>query len=200
MMEILFVNSCPRGAASRTLRLARAFLEEFLNCRPEVHVTEHCLSEMQLKPIDADALSLREPLCDARAWEHPFLRAAVDFHHADMVVIAAPYWDLSFPSMLKVWVENIYVRNLNFRYENDRCIGLARGRETVYIATAGSAVGSNDWGAMYMKAVMKSLGVDGFTSLRAEGIDLEGCDTEAVLEKAEREARQAARMLAEKMA
>ena len=106
-MELLFVNSCPRGDASRTLHLARAFLEEFKACRPDVKIAEHNLAQMHLKPIDMDALALREPLCDARAWEHPFLQAAVEFQRADAVVFAAPYWDLSFPSMLKVWVENI---------------------------------------------------------------------------------------------
>ena len=199
-MEVLFVNVCPRGEASRTLRLARAFLQELKKNMPAVTVTEHCLCEMKLTPIDAQALALREPLCDEKNWEHPFLAPAVDFHRADAVLIAAPYWDLSFPSMLKVWVEHIYVRNLNFRYENDRCIGLAKGREAIYLATAGSPVGDNDWGAMYMQAVLKSLGVDEFSSVRAEGIDLEGCDVAGVMAKAEEEARTAARTLAEKWA
>lgn len=195
-MKLLLVNACPRGEASRTLRLARAFMEQIRACMPEIEVVEHRLTQMDLRPIGMDEITLREPLCDARDWSHPFLKAAVDFHQADVIVFAAPYWDLSFPSVLKVWVENIYVRNLNFRYEDDRCIGLAQGRECVYIATAGSPVGDNDWGAMYMQAVMKSLGVKGFTSIRAEGIDLWGCDVEHVLRQAEDEARQAARTLA----
>lgn len=198
-MKLLLVNACPRGDASRTLRIARAFMKEISACLPDAEVTEHRLCEMDLRPIGMEEIALREPLCDARDWSHPFLRAAVDFHQADAVVFAAPYWDLSFPSILKVWVENIYVRNLNFRYEDDRCIGLAEGREAVYIATAGSPVGDNDWGAMYMQAVMKSLGVKGFTSIRAEGIDLWDCDVEKVLRQAEDEARQTARTLAAKL-
>lgn len=197
-MKVLFVNACPRGEASRTLRLARTFMAELQNCAPDVQLTEHCLTQMQLQPIGMDEINLREPLCDADDWSHPFLRPAVEFHQADVIVFAAPYWDLSFPSILKVWVENIYVRNLNFRYENDRWIGLAQGKESVYIATAGSPVGDNDWGAMYMQAVMKSLGVEGFTSIRAEGIDLQGCNVEETLARAEEDARQAACQLAKR--
>ncbi|MGN0779510.1 MAG: NAD(P)H-dependent oxidoreductase [Aristaeellaceae bacterium] len=198
-MKLLMVNACPRLSASRTLRLTHAFLEELCACRADVAVTEHCLPTMGLKPIDEKGLALREPLCDARDWTHPFLRPAVAFQQADAVVIAAPYWDLSFPSMLKVWVENVYVRNLTFRYEHDRCIGLCRGREAVYITTAGSPIGANDWGAGYMQAVLRSLGIPGFTQVRAEGIDLDGCDVEAVLHRAEEEVRQAARNLASRI-
>ncbi|MGN0746129.1 MAG: NAD(P)H-dependent oxidoreductase [Aristaeellaceae bacterium] len=198
-MKLLFVNACPRLEESRTLALARAFMQELTALRPDAAVTEHCLPRMNLRPIDQAGLALREPLCDARAWEHPFLRPAVEFQQADAVVIAAPYWDLAFPAMLKVWVENVYVRNLTFRYEHDRCIGLCRGREAVYITTAGSPVGGNDWGAGYMRAVLASLGIGGFTEVKAEGIDLEGCDVEAVLRRAEEEARQAARLLAGRM-
>ena len=198
-MELLFVNACPRSGESRTLRLARAFLESFCACHPEAKMTEHCLPEMKLQPIDASALALREPLCDAQDWTHPFLQPAVEFQRADMVLIAAPYWDLSFPSMLKVWVENIYVRNLNFHYEHDRCIGTASGKACAYITTAGSPVGENDWGAMYMQAVMKSLGIDGFVSLRAEGIDLDGCDEARIMAEAEARVRQAAVQLADQI-
>ena len=198
-MKLLFVNACPRLEASRTLRLARVFLSELTALRPDVVVTEHCLPRMGLKPIDQAGLMLREPLCDDRAWDHPFLRPAVEFQQADAVVIAAPYWDLAFPSMLKVWVENVYVRNLTFRYEHDQCIGLCRGREAVYITTAGSPMGDNDWGAGYMGAVLASLGIGGFTEVKAEGIDLEGCDVEVVLRRAEGEARHAARLLAERL-
>ena len=198
-MKLLFVNACPRLEESRTLLLTRAFLDELTARRQDIAVTEHCLPRMGLKPIDRDGLALREPLCDARAWDHPFLRPAVEFQQADAVVIAAPDWDLAFPSMLKVWVENVYVRNLTFRYERDKCIGLCRGREAVYITTAGSPIGTNDWGAGYMRAVLASLGIGSFMSVKAEGIDLEGCDVDTVLRKAEEEARQAARILAERL-
>ena len=60
-------------------------------------------------------------------------------------------------------------------------------------------MGDNDWGAGYMQAVLASLGIGGFTEVKAEGIDLEGCDVEAVLRRAEQEARHAARLLAERL-
>ena len=43
--------------------------------------------------------------------------------------------------------------NLMEDLEAGEPVGLARGRLAVYISTAGSPVGENDWGAGYMRAV-----------------------------------------------
>lgn len=195
-MKLLFVNACPRGGESRTLMLARAFLAEMTACLPGVQIIEHDLCRMNQQPVTARTLALREPICDARDWTHPLVQPAVEFQQADAVLIAAPYWDLSFPSVLKVWVEHMYVRNLTFHYEDDRCVGHCRANRAVYITTAGSPIGENDWGALYMQAVMKALGIPAFTSLRAEALDLDSSDVEAILIRAEEQARQAARNLA----
>lgn len=199
MLRGLFVNACPRGEESRTLRLARAFLEALCSQCPSLTIAEHDLTRMNLHSVDRTTLIMKEALCDRRAWEDPYLAPAVAFQQADVVVIAAPYWDLSFPSILKVWVENVYVRNLTFRYENDKPIGLCQGRESVYITTAGSPIGDNDWGARYMRAVLTTLGIPRFTSLCAEALDLEGSDCDAIMERALAEARDAGGALANRL-
>lgn len=199
MLRGLFVNACPRGEESRTLRLARAFLEALCSQCPSLTIAEHDLTRMNLHSVDRTTLIMKEALCDRSAWEDPYLAPAVAFQQADVVVIAAPYWDLSFPSILKVWVENVYVRNLTFRYENDKPIGLCQGRESVYITTAGSPIGDNDWGARYMRAVLTTLGIPRFTSLCAEALDLEGSDCEAIMERALAEARDAGGALANRL-
>lgn len=166
---------------------------------PDLSVTVQHLCEMKLRPIDRATLAMREALCDREAWDDPFLETAVAFQAADIVVIAAPYWDLSFPSLLKVWVENVYVRNLTFRYENDRCIGLCRGRESVYITTAGSPIGAQDWGTGYIRAVLAMLGIPGFTAVKAEALDLAGRDVAAIMQAAEERAVIAACELAARL-
>lgn len=198
-MKLLFVNACPRGEASRTLRLARVFLDELSCACPGLETVEHCLPSMDLRPEDAGTLALKEKLCDRHDWAHPLLKAGRELQQADAVVVAAPYWDLSFPSMLKVWVEHVYVRNLTFRYEAERCIGLCRGREAAYITTAGSPIGQEDWGTGYIRAVLRTLGNPGFAAVKAEALDLEGRDAEAILLEAERAARREARAMAERL-
>ena len=199
-MKILFVNACMRGEASRTLSLCRAFLDTLSECLPDAEITEHDLRTMGLRSVTEQVLAVKEPLCDACAWDHPMMQPAVQLQAADAVVIGAPYWDMSFPSVLKVWVENIYVRNLTFRYENDQPVGLLNGSEAVYIQTAGSPIGQNDWGAGYMRAVMNILGIPNFTSVSAEALDLASSDAESIMKDAEARVRQAAYDVAARLA
>ena len=196
MKKMLFVNACPRKDASRTFALAKDFLKEFSPDTWEI-ITQD-LNEMNLRSVDLQTLEMKEKLCDAQAWNDPFFRYAVQFQQADMVVIAAPYWDLSFPSILKVWVENMYVRNLTFHYVDDQCIGMCKGTEAVYMTTSGSPIRENDWGTLYMKAVLQALGIDHFTSISAEGLDLDGNDANAIMQEASAKAKKLAQSLAAK--
>ena len=195
-MQLLFVNACMRGPVlSRTHALCRAFMTAAREEDPGLTILEHDLTRMNLRPIDADTLPFKEALADERDWEAPLLRPALEFAQSDAVVIGAPYWDLSFPSALKIWVEHMYVRNLTFRYEDGKPIGLAQGKKAYYLSTAGSPIGENDWGAGYMKAVLNLLGVPEFTSIRAEGVDIDGWDKEKILREAEQKAVAAGRDL-----
>ena len=124
-MQLLFVNACMRGPVlSRTHALCRAFMTAAREEAPGLTILEHDLTRMNLRPIDADTLPFKEALADERDWEAPLLRPALEFAQSDAVLIGAPYWDLSFPSTLKIWVEQMYVRNLTFRYEDGKPIGL----------------------------------------------------------------------------
>lgn len=195
-MKILFVNACMRGEDSRTLRLCREFLKELADGLPGAEIVEHDLRTMGLKSVDQAVLDVKEPLCDRQAWDHPLFAPVKDFRSADAVVIGAPYWDMSFPSVLKVWVENMYVRNLTFRYVNDQPVGLCEGRESAYITTAGSPIGDNDWGAGYMRAVLNTLGIPGFTRVSAEALDLQSSDCDAIMRAAMDDVRREARAMA----
>lgn len=196
MVKVLFVNACVRGKASRTLELAQVFLDTLRRELPDAKVIEQDLTAMGLCSVDMETLGHKEALCDQYAWHDPLFAPAVTFQQADAVVIAAPYWDMSFPSILKVWVENMYVRNLTFKYVNDQPVGLCIGKEAVYITTAGSHIGEHDWGTQYIRDVMQMLGISLFSSVKAEALDVEGSDVEKIMRDAEKEATKRANSLA----
>lgn len=198
-MKLLFVNACPRRSASRTLRLANLFLHEFLRQAPQVELIEHDLESMCLHSIHGNALAVREEACNHHDWTHPLTRNAVDLQQADAVVIAAPYWDLSFPAMLKVWVEHMYIRNLTFHYGEKGCEGHCHAVQSVYITTSGSPIGDQDWGSGYLRAVLGSLGIEDFATIAAEGLDLDESAVPAIMAAAEERIRAAARQLAQKL-
>lgn len=188
-MRLLYINACPRGEGiSRTRQLGNAFLEAFVQAYPQDEIIRHDVPGMGLLPIDGESLSCREALIDARVWQDAVFDAARDFVQADGIVIAAPYWDLMFPAMLKVYIEHIFIREMTFCYREDRPIGLCKAKRALLIQTAGSPVAGADFGTEYLRATLAMLGITRFHSIMAEGLDLAGAEVEGIIDAAKAKA------------
>ena len=112
MKRLLFVDACVRRAESRTRRLAQALLDGCTG--PDVQCETVDLSTLDLRPLDAETLDLRNRLLAEHALDHPLFAPARQFALADAVLVAAPFWDLSFPSVLRVYLERLCVTGLTF--------------------------------------------------------------------------------------
>ncbi len=194
-MGLLCIDACPRDrSVSRTWQLMDAFLEEYAAVFPQAAIAVTRFADEKLLPFLHDDVLFRESLVDKGDLGHPMFRWAREFAAAGHIAVAAPYWDLSFPAILKVYVENIFVRNLTFRYTLlGEPVGLCRGQRLLYLTTAGSPIGEEDWGFSYIRAAARMLGVKEFDRVSAEGIDIQGRDAQSILENAKAQARLAAR-------
>lgn len=194
--KLLFINSCIRDEeTSRTFRLAHAFLDEYC-AGGDVMLTELRLADEELPPVDMHALDVRDgKVQDEAVWGRMF-RYANMFAGADTIVIAAPYWDMSFPAKLKLFFENACVNGITFRYTENGAMGQCRAQKLVYITTAGGFIGDYDFGFGYVQALCRGLfDIEKVYSLRAEMLDVDGVDVGAVLAKASDEARRLAAQL-----
>ena len=106
-MRLLFIDGCvsQRGPASRTRRLADAFLSAFREARPEAEVETVVLEKLDLAPFLPAALDEREALASIGAFDAPVFDLARQFRRADRIAAAAPFWDLSFPALLEAACE-----------------------------------------------------------------------------------------------
>lgn len=174
----LFINCCPRED-SRTRRLAQAVLDRI------GEYTQLDLYAEPLAPIDAERLKKREALLARRAFDDDMFRYALEFAQADEIVIAAPYWDGSFPSLLKIYIENIYCVNIVTAYEPDgRPVGLCRARRLYYVTTAGGSLDER-FGFDYIKMLAtQCFGIGEAKLIKAEMLDIAGFDAEAILKEA----------------
>lgn len=195
-MKLLYIDACPRrGGVSRTRQLAQAFLSAFEASHADVEITTHDVAAMGLAAINDGALREREALIDERAWTDALFAPAMDFRQADWVVVAAPYWDLMFPAMLKVYIEHVCIRELTFRYVEDVAQGLCRARQAIFLTTAGSPIAGQDFGTLYLRAVLRFLGIEHMEAVAAEGLDVREVDAQATLREAMDWARKLARQL-----
>ena len=89
-MNVLFVNCCIRGEASRTLKLCRTGLEAIQAKYPDAVIEELCLDEEDIRPLHSDTLGQRHALEVAGKLDGPMFRYARQFAAADRIVIGAP--------------------------------------------------------------------------------------------------------------
>ena len=181
MKTVLYVNACvTRNVVSRTHRLAQAYLDKRCNdCRIETVVLE----QLSLTPLTGEGLAEREEAIRTGDFSGSTFALARSFAAADEVVIAAPYWDMSFPSLLKLYIEHLCVNRLTFSYDaTGRPRGLVNVKKVVYITTSGGPIGEANLGFDYVKALFSKLfEVTDFAFFSAEGLDIYGNNPEAIL-------------------
>lgn len=179
-MGVLFINACVREN-SRTLVLA----ENVIKSSFDGDITEINLNAEGISPLDREALENREALIKEGKKDDPALRYAVQFAEADEIVIAAPFWDLSFPALLKIYFERITVAGITFEYRDGRPTGLCKAKRLRYVTTSGGPIIS-DFGYSYVKELANRFyGIMDTEAIRAENLDVFGVPADRVLADAE---------------
>ena len=187
MKTILFVNACVNQETSRTQRLADAVLDKMLEeaaaAGESAQVEELSLVDAGIEGLSEETLALRSEKAAEKDFSHELFAPARQFREADEVVIAAPYWDLSFPAMLKAYIEQLCVNGLTFSYSEEGIpVGHCLAKRLTYVTTAGGYLGEYNMGYDYVAAVCKLyFGIGESRCISAEGLDIWGNDAEAIL-------------------
>ena len=178
---ILYVNACVRKY-SRTKRLADKLLEKLNNTVEEVK-----LSEISFPKVDQDFLIHRDELIEAGNFVDPLFDLAHQFAAADVIVVAAPYYDLSFPASLKQYLEQINVVGITFRYSDAGIpVPLCNAKKLYYITTAGGNYVPDEFGFGYVRALAEGYyGIKDVELIRAVGLDIVGANVEGIMKEAE---------------
>lgn len=179
MEKILFINACIRPE-SRTLILAKHLLSKLQGQVEEVN-----LEEEAIPALNGESLKHRLEILSAGRFDDPMLRYARQFKDADVIVIAAPYYDLSFPSALKNYLEAVDCVGLTFYYdEKEEAQTLIKAKKLYYVSTGGGKM-NKKFGFEYIKAVMEEFyhirDVRGFF---AEKLDLMGSEPTEIMQEA----------------
>lgn len=169
-MKILVVDACMRGEASRT-RLLYERLIQVQAQDAEVEVLK--LADENLKPLTGEETEIRAELVKKGELEHAMFSYAQQFKEADCIIIAAPYWDLSFPSVLKVYLEHVCVTGITFGYEGADCVGYCKANKLIYLSTCGGFVQGIHLGAEYVQYLGAMLGIENFQEFAVEGLDID---------------------------
>ena len=179
-MSILLIDACVR-AQSRTKRLSDCLQRQLHGDVETLH-----LEEIDFPKVDEAFLRQRDALIAAGHFEAPMFTLARQFAQAEQIVIAAPYWDLSFPAALKQYFEQINVLGVTFEYTIEGTPRpLCRANRLFYVTTAGGVFVPTEFGFGYVKALAQSFyGIQDVRLIQAAGLDIDGADEERFLQKA----------------
>jgi len=169
MTKLLYINACIRKTESRTLTLAAPIIRA-LSARydiEEIDLTESALLPLDYHRYNARAAGSQDPLC---------LDYATRVAQADRIVFAAPFWDMSFPAMLKVFCEQVSLYGITFGGNPDGSThGLCNAQKMMLITTRGMEIADNsplDQGSSYLKAIGWLWGIPELEVISAHGMDV----------------------------
>lgn len=176
---ILYVNCCAREN-SRTDALAREVIRRI----GDIEVEEINLYQKNLRPMDRQSVAKRDRLSAEGDFSDPMFDYAKQFMKADTIVIGAPFWDYSFPSVLKIYIENIFCVGLVSVYDEEgNPHGMCRAKKLYYVSTAGGQF-LPEYGYEWIKAVVtRSFGIPETKLIYAENLDLVGYNANEILRK-----------------
>ncbi len=188
MRKLLLIDCCIRKEESRTKRI----MDAFLSAVPDDCAVEHLvLTEENLAPLTGDFFAQRQRLLENHDYTHPRFRYAKQFAAADIIVIAAPFWDLAFPALLKIYIEQVSLDGITFGADETGLVGLCRATDMVFLTARGGFYTGDalEMGSRYLDALHTFFGIGRYRCIAADGMDVAGFDAKAALEKACAEAR-----------
>ena len=166
MRKIFYVDACLR-TGSNTKKIADAIIAKLAE-RYEIETVR--LSENTFPVVNNDILNDRAN----GIVPEEYVEMAKKLADADRLVIAAPFWDMSFPSALKVFLENMSLFNVTFGSNEKECYGLCKAEKVLYITTRGMNINTGDaleQATPYIKAIGKLWGLGELQVISAQNMD-----------------------------
>lgn len=167
MKKLIVIDACMRDAESRTRRILEPIVEELgktyeiervvLDGEDYAAVGRKVLAERNNGHVPAETVEMARRVAEA-----------------DRLVIAAPFWDMSFPAILKVFIEQMSLFNITFKDNGSYFDGLCRCEKVLYITTRGMNVHTGEpleAATPYIKAVSALWGLGEVVTVAAENLD-----------------------------
>ena len=179
MEKLVIIDSCMR-AESRTRRILNA-AKEVLSTRYDIEIID--VNAAGLLPLTPAGLEERT----SGIVPEQTLSLAKTIASADRLVVAAPFWDMSFPATLKAFFENMSLYGVTFEDNGHTCVGLCKCKKVMYITTRGMDVETGsprEQGSSYLMALSTLWGLGEVTTVAAKNLDYLSTDeVEAKIEE-----------------
>lgn len=186
MAQLLYVKVNPKvDEASYSTRLAKTFLDAYQSNHPEDEIITLDLYRSDIPFLDVDVFSawgkfeVQSELTPQEQDKVKRMNELTDqFLAADKVVFSAPFWNLSFPPMMKAYIDTICVAGKTFKYTETGPIGLVPDKPVLLVEARGGHYSDGPGAEMefsqkYLKTIMNFMGVQNFQHLLIEELSVD---------------------------
>ena len=122
MKSLVYVDACMRGKESRTRRIAEPLIQKLSE---RYAILKFDLNELPLEIVKEDLIRQRM----SGQYDPQVLSWAKAIRDADRIVIAALFWDMSYPAALKNFLELCSIFDVTFKSDDKTCYGKCKAEK-----------------------------------------------------------------------
>ncbi len=205
MKKLLYITVNPKPeelSASKTV--GRTFVNKFLEKHKDFILEELDLYQCHIPRLEYEYFEKRNCMIKEQDFSklnekqqeevHKIVKLVDQFKEADLYVIAAPMWSLSFPAPLKEYIDCIVMDGKTIKISENKMEGLLndKPRSMVYIQSSGAPI---PWmlrsifnkGLDYVRDIMKYIGIKKFEELLVDGTGFTEEERGEAIEEANKE-------------
>lgn len=177
MSKVLYIKANIKNEGeSRTFKVSDSFVEEYKKNNPEDEIITLDLYKENIDFLRADDLGKLFGPKDEESKNNSILKYAYQFADADKYIIAAPMWNLSFPAILKAYIDYVSVSGITFKYTAEGPVGLLNNKKTVHIVSRGGGYDNSPYemGDRYLRTILGFFGIKDIETIAIDNLDVIG--------------------------
>lgn len=206
MTTVLYITANPNGeAASVSMATGNSFIEEYKKQNPNDEVVHIDLFKENIPFIDAEVFSGWGKLTSGTSFEELSEQEKLkvsrlaelneQFISANKFVFVTPFWNFSYPPVMKAYLDAVSVAGKSFKYSDEgQPIGLLTDKKALHIQARGgfyseSPTAELEMGDRHIQVMMNFFGVPSFEGLYIEGHNKVPAKAQEIKEDAIKRAR-----------
>ncbi|WP_075809742.1 FMN-dependent NADH-azoreductase [Clostridium perfringens] len=186
MSKVLYIKANIKNEGeSRTFKVSDSFVEEYKKNNPEDEIITLDLYKENIDFLrDDDLGKLFGPKYE-ESKNNSILKYAYQFADADKYIIAAPMWNLSFPAILKAYIDYVSVSGITFKYTAEGPVGLLNNKKAVHIVSRGGGYDNSPYemGDRYLRTILGFFGIKDIETIGIDNLDVIGVNVEEKVEE-----------------
>ena len=186
MSKVLYIKANIKNEGeSRTFKVSDSFVEEYKKNNPEDEIITLDLYKENIDFLRVDDLGKLFGPKDEESKNNSILKYAYQFADADKYIIAAPMWNLSFPAILKAYIDYVSVSGITFKYTAEGPVGLLNNKKAVHIVSRGGAYDNSPYemGDRYLRTILGFFGIKDIETIAIDNLDVIGVNIDEKIEE-----------------